>query len=78
MNILGFGGLKISVIKTPLGHCTVKATLDTKSTSALGWVLLKLYLQKQVACLWILVFQHLGEIIEETKVLFVFMFKRNV
>lgn len=65
--ILGFGSLKVSVTKTPLGHGTVKAASDSKSTNEPGWVLLKLYLQKQVAVWWITVFQPPGEIIEEKR-----------
>lgn len=68
----------VSVTKTPLGHCTVKAALDKKSTNESGWVPIKLYLQTQVASLWIVVCQPLGEIIEETKLLFIFTFKGNV
>lgn len=67
-----------SVTKTPLGHCTVKAASGNKSTNEPGWVPVKPYLQKQVANLWLVVCQPLGEITEETKLLFIFTLKGNI
>ena len=75
VKIAGFAGRMVSAPTPPHGHCTTKAVQQSINR----WVcLIKVYLPKEVGDLWMVICQPLDAMVEETKVLFVLMFKRKI